>query len=59
MDILLLTVVCLWFINAFDKYARFVIIVVNLDENSPVFCPETDDDETDDERESKNEAAAG
>ena len=51
--------VCLWFINAFDKYACFVIIAVNLDENSPVFCPETDDDETDDERESKDEAPAG
>ena len=58
MDVLLL-----WFayglLMRLNKYACFVIIAVNLDENSPVFCPETDDDETDDERESKDEAAAG
>lgn len=36
-----------------------LIIAVDLDENSPVFCAETDDDETDDERDNKDESSPG
>lgn len=36
-----------------------LIIAVDLDENSPVFCAETDDDETDDERDNKDETSPG
>lgn len=40
-------------------HALLIIAAVDLDENSPVFCAETDDDETDDERDNKDETSPG